>query len=313
MGGRIRRFSVFAIVLLSLFLAACGQGPSSSGQTGDAGKPASSGALGVVTSITPIADMIRQVGGDRVQVTALVPPGADPHDYSPTPADVRTISQAKLFVANGLGEETYIQKLIQSSGRSDLKIVTLSDGLPVLGQGEGGTGNPHMWLDPNYAVKYTERIRDALIEVDPAGAAEYRNRAQTYIGQLQDLDKWIRSEIAQIPADRRTMVVFHDAWPYFCKEYGLEQVYLAGSSGAEPSPQDYAKVVQAVRDRHVPAVFGEAGFNPKLISRLAEDTGVRFVDNLLDDTVGGPGTATYIDMMKFDVQTIVSALKGSSS
>ncbi|MDI3257606.1 MAG: metal ABC transporter substrate-binding protein [Kyrpidia sp.] len=313
MGRAGRRFSRLVVALVSVFLAGCGAGLSAPGPSG--GTVDHAAGVQVVTSITPLADLIRQVGGDRVNVTALVPPGADPHDYAPTPADVRTVSGARLFIANGLGEETYIQKLIRSGGRSDLEVVTLSDGLPVSGRGEGGegAGNPHMWLAPTYAVHYVEKIRDALSRVDPAGAQEYRTRAQAYIGQLRELDGWIRSQIGQIPADRRTMVVFHDAWPYFCKEYGLDYMYLVSSDQAEPSPQDYANMVQTIRRRHVPAVFGEAGFNPKLVQRLAEDAGVRYVDGLLDDTVGARGAATYLEMMKFDVQTIVNALKERST
>ncbi|MBX6394703.1 MAG: zinc ABC transporter substrate-binding protein, partial [Alicyclobacillaceae bacterium] len=138
----------------------------------------------------------------------------------------------------------------------------------------------------------------------------YRERAEGYIRQLKDLDTWIRSQVQQIPPDRRTMVVFHDAWPYFCEEYGLGYLYLVSSEEAEPAPQDYAKILQAVRERRVPAVFGESGFNPKLIERLAADAGVRYVEGLLDDTVGGPGAETYLEMIKHDVQLIVQALAG---
>ncbi|MDI3328559.1 MAG: metal ABC transporter substrate-binding protein [Alicyclobacillaceae bacterium] len=295
----------WALALIAA-LAGCGR----AAPTGNAGAEGGSGdKVAVVTSITPLADMIRQVGGDRVAVTALVAPGTDPHDFAPKPSDIRAVAGAKVFIANGLGEETYLEKLIQSSGRSDLKVVVLSDGLQALGGGEEGQ-NPHMWLAPSYAIRYVEKIRDTLAQVDPAGATGYQERAKAYIDRLRELDAWIREQIAQIPPDRRTMVVFHDAWPYFCREYGLDYIYLVSSEQAEPSAQEYAKILTAVKERRVPAVFGEEGFNPKLVQRLAADAGVRFVDGLLDDTVGGAGADTYIDMMKFDVQLIVGALSG---
>ena len=189
---------------------------------------AQSGQISVVTSILPIADLIKNVGGDTVQVTALVPPGGEPEDYDPTPADAKAVSQARVFFANGLGLEAYLDDLTESAGNSQLEVVTLSEGLPTLssfGQGADEGGNPHLWLDPQNAISYVDAIERTLSRVDPANAASYQANADRYTGQLKALDASIQQQVASLPPAQRVLVTTHDAYPYFAQRYGF--TYLA--------------------------------------------------------------------------------------
>lgn len=271
----------------------------------------SSSQIIVTTSISPLADLIQQVGGDKVTVTNLVPPGADPHDYEPKPEDVRKVAESQLFFANGVGEELYLNKIIQNSGNPQLHTIILSDGLPLLGKENGGEGNPHLWLDVKNSEAYAEKIRTALDEIRPANKAYFDQRTKNYLSQLKKLDNWIQAQINTIPPENRKMLVFHDAWPYFAKRYGLTLLRpVVYNVEAEPSAKDYAQLLGLIRQQHIKAIFGEAGFNPKLIQQLAYDTGIKYVGNLYDDTLGNTSGATsYIDMMKSDTQAIVAALR----
>ncbi len=306
----LKPLPAFLLLFLLLFLL--------SGCAQDQGKPAvpaqTGSGLQVVTSISPLADLIKNVGGDKVQVTALVKPGNDPHDYEPTPEDVRLVSTARIFFANGAGEEPYLERLVKNAASPGLKLVTLSDGLEILDKGWNGdyaeTGNPHLWLDVQNAEAYVRKIRDSLSEVSPQNRDYYAERAATYLQDLDQLDKSIAAEISSLPQADRQMVVFHAAWPYFAKRYGLELKSLVKNSDSEPSAREYADLITYITSHHVKAVFGEVGFNPKLVQQLARDTGVKFVGNLYDDTVSPDSEAnTYIKMMTLDVQTIVKALK----
>lgn len=305
------RSALSLATLLSLFLLISGCNARSSGTPGPAGVSGSAGPLIVTTSISPIADLIRQVGGDRVKVTNLVPTGVDPHSYEPKPDDIRQVALSSLFFANGAGEELYLDKLVQNAANSHLREIVLSDGLTILDKSPDNPGNPHLWLDVQNAERYVAKIRDALDQASPANKTYFDQNAADYIKQLQELDHWIAGQIATIPASARQIVVFHDAWPYYAKRYGLIILQPIVHSGeAEPSAQEYVDLIQLIKARHVRAVFGEVGFNPKLVQRLAQDTGVKYVTNLYDDTLGAtPQSSSYIAMMRTDTVTIVNALR----
>ncbi|MDP4126772.1 MAG: metal ABC transporter substrate-binding protein [Bacillota bacterium] len=265
----------------------------------------------VVTSISPLADLIRQVGGNKVKVINLVPAGSDPHEYEPKPTDVRDVAASSLFFANGVGEELYLDKVIKNAANSNLHTVILSDGLTIMGKEQGGLGNPHLWLDVQNAKKYVEKIQAALSQTYPDYKSYFSQNAASYLSELTQLDQWINTQIMTIPTDARKMVVLHDAWSYYAKRYGLSFVQpLLHTGEAEPSAKDYAELINIVREQKVRAVFSEAGFNPKLAQQLASETGVKFIDSLHDDTLGDtPDTNSYIGIMKSNTNSIVSALK----
>ena len=287
------------LIVFSLIISGCGASPALSTQ------PV------VTTSISPLADIIRQVAGDKVEVVNLVPAGSDPHEYEPRPEDVRHLAESKLFFANGVGEELYLEKLISNAGNKELTTIVLSDGLTILGREQNSVGNPHLWLDVNNTIAYVEKIQSALSAAFPADTQYFEQNSAHYLQELKDLDAWIKSQISSIPPEHRKIVVFHDAWAYFAKRYDLTLVEpLLHSGTAEPSAQDLAKMLTFIKEQHVRAVFSEAGFNPKLVQQLAHDTGIKFAQDLYDDTLGNtPETNSYIGMMKKNTSKMVEVLR----
>jgi len=282
----------------------------------------------VITSISPLADLIKNVGGDAVQVVSLVPPGSDPHTYEPTPEAIRQVAKAQVLFANGVGQETYLEKLIANSQNKDLRTVILAEGLPILGieedhaaeaekhvEGDGhdhSQGNPHLWLDVKNAQSYVEKIRDVLSETYPQDQAVFEANAAKYLQELESLDRWIREEIKSLPEENRKLIVYHDAWAYYAQAYGLTVLkpVVRGGEEAEPSAKDYAELIELIRRHNIKAVFGEVGFNPKLLYQLAQETNVQVVEDLYNDTLGvTPDTDSYIEMMQHNTKAIVSALK----
>jgi manganese/iron transport system substrate-binding protein len=297
------RGMVAPLLAVALLLTACESRPA---QT----QPAGPQKLTVVTTLTVLADMIQQVGGDKIQVKALVPPGGEVHTYQPTPDDIKNVAQAKIVFYNGAHLEDWLDETIRSAGKPNLPIVILSEGLPLINE-SGNEPNPHLWLDVTNARAYVEKIRNALSKVDLANGSDYADRAKSYLAQLDALDTWIQAEVDKIPKARRKLVTFHDAFPYFARRYGFSlHGVLVASPGKEPSARDLTALARRIKREEVPAVFAEAQFNPKAMEVLAKDTGVRVITNLYNDTLStGPEANTYIAMMKHDVTQIVNALK----
>lgn len=296
-----------ALVALALLLgaagAACGDDGANGGPTVVAPTegPTASTGLKVVTSLEIFADMARNVGGDRVEVEALLPSGADPHTYELTPDRIAAITRADIVFVNGLGLEGNLRDVVDQNASG--AVVVLSEGLETL------DGNPHLWLDPRLGAVYVERIRDALIDLDPAGAAEYEANATAYLEQLGDLDREFEAAVGSIPAERRKLVTFHDAYPYLAARYGLEVVaVVVPSPGQEPSARDVAELVNAIRDTNVPVVFKEPQFNAAVLEQAASDAGVRVLD-LLSDAFAY-GVESYLDLMRFNLQQLQEGLGG---
>jgi len=285
-------------------LAAC---ESDSGTGGTA-------SVRAVASLEIFADMVRNVGGERVSVKALLPSGADPHTYELPPNRVADIAKADVVFINGLGLEASIQDVIDSN--ADGGAIVLSEGLPVLRgdqtlaeDGETG-GNPHMWLDARLGAKYVERIRDALIAQDPAGQAVYEANATAYLEQLGSVDREMEAAVQSIPPERRKLVTFHDAYPYLAARYGLEVVgVLVPSPGQEPSVQDVARLAETIRDEGVPAVYTEPEFNSDVLEAAADEAGARVLD-LLSDAYAD-GVHSYVELMRYDLQQLQEGLGGS--
>jgi ABC-type Zn uptake system ZnuABC Zn-binding protein ZnuA len=272
--------------------------------------------LKVVASTTVLAVLVRQVGAGRLAaVTSIVPAGVDVEDYNPAPADLRTVAEANLIVTNGLALDRWAPKLVEAAN-PHLPILVLSTGLPVLGLDDSSNadfadnGNPHLWLDVQYAKVYVEKIHAWLVTNDSDGAAIYDANTATYLAQLDELDAWIIQQVDTLPAERRKLVTFHDAYPYFAARYGFELVgVVTPSAGQEPSAGELAELVTKVKAARVPAVFSEIQFSPRLIETLANEAGVtRVVSDLYNDSLGDPPLDTYIAMMRYNVQRIVQAL-----
>jgi len=259
----------------------------------------------VVTSTSVFADLIVNVGGQRVRVVPLLGEGTDPHAWEPTTRDIRALSSADIFIYNGLGLEPWAPRLLTGGGRPDLVVVELAAGLaPESPEGV----NPHLWLDVTYAIAYVRRIEQALASFDPAGAAYYRARADAYAAELAELDRWFQEQIERIPPERRVLITYHNAYEYMAQRYGLESAgFLVQSPDHEPSAQVMARLVQVMRERGVPAVFVEPQVNPRLAEALAQETGARigvlYTDSL---TAAAP---TYVAMMRANAETLVALLQ----
>lgn len=273
--------------------------------------------LPVVATFSILADLVREVGGERVEVAALVGPDGDGHVYSPTPADARRLATARLVVANGLRFEGWIDRLVKASG-TKATVVQAAQGVKALkaaddhghGHSHGGV-DPHAWQDVGNAKLYVAAIRDALAKVDPAGAETYRARAEAYALQLDALDREIRDAVAALAPDRRRVITSHDSFAYFEAAYGLDFVAPQGvSTEAEASARDVARIIGQVRRERIRAVFLENVSDPRLVERIAKETGASVGGRLYSDALSGPdGPApTYIAMMRHNIRAISQAL-----
>ena len=303
-------------VSVSAFAVALQLTPLPCSTAAGAGGPATPS---VVTSTTVLADLVANVGGDRIQVRPLAPAGTDAHTFQPTPASITALAKARLIFFNGAGLEEWWSKTIKSAGRRNVPVIELSRGLTTLtlpgGFRETGASSsepdPHVWLDPILVRTYVERIRDALTQVDPAGGDEYAAGAKAYEAKLAELDAWIRTEAAKVPPERRKLVTFHDAFQYFARRYGFTvKGFVVVSPGKEPSGKTLAELTRRIKQEQIPAVFAEADFNPKLLQVLARDAGVKIVTNLYDASLtSGPPADTYLALMRHNVTTMVNALR----
>jgi zinc/manganese transport system substrate-binding protein/manganese/iron transport system substrate-binding protein len=300
---------VLALVPL-LLLAAC-----DTGTTATSTPPASSG-LSVVATTTQIRSIAEAVLGDRGTVRSILTPGADAHEFEPKPSDVQGISESKLVLKNGIGLDDWVDKLIENAG-GDRPLVTVTEGItPRAGdeESEHGEADPHVWLDVSNAMTMTANIHDALVKADPANEATYKANADTYLARLRDLDKYIRDQVATVPPENRKMVTNHDAFGYYVNAYGLTfvgSIIPSMSTGAQPSAQDVAALIGKIKEQKVKAIFLESSINPSMAQQIGNDVGVKVVDTLYGDSLGAPGTpgATYEGMMRYNTDTIVSALK----
>ncbi len=293
------------LLLAAVLLAACGPGPAGSGDTSD-------GRLRVIATTTVFADLVAQVGGDRVDASSLVPKGGDVHTFDPTPADVRRISTAALLVRNGLGLDDWLTRLVSDAGTA-ATLVTLGEDLEGVRYiaGESGQLNPHLWMDVAYAEKYVDRIEAALAAADPADAATFAANAGAYRTRLAALDNDIRTRLAAIPAANRVVVSFHDAFPYFAAAYGLTVVgTIVAAPGQDPSAGQIADLVAKINSSGAKAIFAEAQFNDALAKAIASETGATVVYDLYDGTLGDAPKDTYAGMMSWDADQVASALGG---
>lgn len=327
----VRRTLLLALSLAVLVVgSACRPAPAAT-PGGDGLPSLSPVALGageklrVVATTSIVADVVANVGGDRIALTVLMPLGADPHSFQPTPQDMTALEKAHVVYASGAGLETFLEPLMANAQVGN-RLVAVSTGVALLEAAEAHEdewaeeethhhegGDPHTWLDPNNVIVWVDNIRDTLSALDPSGAATYRANAQAYTAQLRELDAWIRQQVAQIPAANRKLVTDHTAFTYFAARYGFEQVgaVIPGySTLASPSARDLAALEDAIRAQGVRAVFTGKTVNPALAERVAQDTGVRLVF-LYTGSLGEAGSpaSTYLGMMRYNVSAIVEALR----
>jgi zinc/manganese transport system substrate-binding protein len=289
-----------------------------------------------VASFSILGDMVRQVGGDRVEVVTLVPPDSDAHVFSPTPADARTLARAQVFFVNGLGFEGWMERLEKSSGFKG-KLVVASTGVAPRtmiedeghhhgdeaedaqkhdhAQGEDhdeeDVTDPHAWQDLANGKLYIANIRDGLIAADPDGKATYDANAATYLDALGKEESAVKRALAALPEARRKIITSHDAFGYFGAAYGLEIIAPEGvSTESEASAQDVAKIIRQIKAEHIPAVFLENVTDHRLLDQIARETGAKIGGTLYSDALSGPNgpAPSYLDMFRHNVSTLTAAL-----
>ena len=264
--------------------------------------------LHVVTSFSILGDLARNVGGDRVSITTLVGPDSDVHVYTPAPADAKKVADAKLLLINGLGLEGWLPRLLQSSG-SKAPIILATKGIAPLKL--GSDADPHAWQSVANARIYVANIRDALVAAAPADAKVFRANTDAYLAKFDALDREVREAVAKIPQNRRKVISTHDAFGYFAAAYGIEFIAPEGvSTESEPSARDIAGIITQIKTSKIPAVFLENISDPRLIQRIAAETGAKIGGTLYSDSLTGENgdAPTYIDLVRHNIKTLTSAL-----
>jgi len=270
-----------------------------------------------VASFSILGDMVRRVGGDRVEVVTLVEPDSDAHVFSPTPADAKTLASAQLFFVNGLGFEGWMARLEKSSGFKGETIVASHGVKPhiMVEEEEGGEAetiaDPHAWQDLANGKLYVANIRDGLIAADPAGKATYEANAAQYLDAIAKEEAAVKQALGKLPPARRKIITSHDAFVYFGAAYGLEIIAPEGvSTESEASAQDVAKIIRQIKEEHIPAVFLENVTDHRLLDQIARETGAKIGGTLYSDALSGPdGPApSYLDMFRHNVGALTAAL-----
>ena len=265
-----------------------------------------------VTTFTVIADMAKNVAGDAAIVESITKPGAEIHNYQPTPGDIQRAQGAKLILWNGLNLELWFEKFF--GNLQDVPSATVSDGVEPIGIAEGpysGKPNPHAWMSPTSALIYVDNIRDAFARHDPANADTYRANAEAYKAKITAAITPIRAELAALPPDRRWLVTSEGAFSYLARDFELNELYLWPiNADSQGTPKQVRKVIDAVREHGIAVVFSESTVSSKPAEQVARETGARYggvlyVDSLSEE--GGP-VPTYLDLLRVTAETIAKGL-----
>ena len=296
----------FALALTALALTTSGCRQSNRQNQSDSGKPE------VLTTFTVLADLARNVAGDRLTVQSIVKPGSEIHGYQPTPSDIERASQADLIVENGLGLELWARKFTANAG--NIPSVTLSEGMdPLLIEEDAYAGkpNPHAWMSPQRTMAYVDQLEQAFRRLDPAGAEQFSANAAAYKQQLQDLDDELRSALDAIPAERRVLVSCEGAFTYLARDYGLNEAYLwPVNAESQVTPKRMARLINTVRDRQIPAIFCESTVSDKAQRQVAAESGARFGGTFYVDSLSaaeGPAP-TLLELQRHNVALLIDGL-----
>ena len=270
----------------------------------------------VIATFSILGDLVKNVGGDRIEVGTLVGTNADSHVYAPTPADAKRAGAAKLVFINGLGFEGWITRLVKASG-TKAPAITVSKGIKTRkmqadDHGHGHTAtDPHAWQSVSNAKIYVANIRDGLVAADPAGKSTYESNASAYLAKLEALEGEVKEAISKIPADRRRIITSHDAFGYFGAAYGIEFIAPTGvSTEAAVSARDVAKIIAQIRKQKIPAVFMENVNDPRMMEQIAKESGAKIGGRLFSDALTdekGPAPS-YIEMMRHNIHQLATAL-----
>ncbi len=290
---------------------------------GGRGQAAEDNKLNVVTTVSPITNIVYNIGGERINLTGIVPEGTNSHTFEPAPSDARRLARADLIFVNGLKLEEPTLKLAEANKKDGAEIILLGEQTIPPDQyiydfsfpKEAGSPNPHLWPNPIYALKYAEIVRDALVRRDAGNADYYRQNYEAFRKRIQALDKAIQETINSIPEANRKLLTYHDSFAYFAPHYGMTVIgAIQPADFSEPSAKEMGALIQQLKQEKVPAIFGSEVFPSPILEQIAKETGVRYVDTLRDDDLPGkPGDTnhSYVGLMVEDVRIMATALGGN--
>lgn len=308
-----------ALLLVGLaFLPACSQ-------PHDGGEGSSGDRIAVVSTVSPVTNLIQNIGGDRVEVTGIVPEGTNSHTFEPAPSDARVMAEADIVFINGLHLEEPTRELADANAPDGVEVVQLGEetitpddyifdfSFPE----EDGDPNPHLWTSPLFAKAYADIIFDRLRELDPDNADYYASNHKKLVVKVDELDAIAREVTATVPKANRKLLTYHDSFPYFAREYGWDVIgAIQPSDFADPTAQEVARLIDQVREENVPAIFGSEVFPSPVLEQIARESGADYIDDLRDDDLpGSPGEPdhSYLGLMVFDFRTFMGALGGDPS
>lgn len=315
--GPQSRWVAFAVAIaLSGALPAC---------SGSGDSTPDDGRLRVVTTVSPITNIVQNIGGDRIVLTGIVPEGTNSHTFEPAPSDARVIADADVVFLNGLHLEEPTRELVDANAGDGVPVISLGD--ETIGPDEyifdfsfpreAGDPNPHLWTNPPYALRYAEIVAEQLTALSPADADRFAANLEAFRARLEQLDVLVRRATETVPAEQRVLLTYHDSFPYFAREYGWTVIgAIQPSDFSEPTPREVAALIDQVRALRVPAIFGSEVFPSEVLAQIAAESDARYVDDLRDDDlpgeVGDPDHS-YLALMIADLRAIVGALGGDPS
>jgi ABC-type Zn uptake system ZnuABC Zn-binding protein ZnuA len=287
-------------------------------------RPPADQTLNVVTTVAPITSIVENVAGDKIRLVGIIPEGMNSHTFEPVPSDVKLIANADLLIANGLELETPTFKLAEANKKPGAEVLLLGNrtitekdyvfdfSFPK----EHGHPNPHLWLNPEYAMRYATLARDELARRDSKNKAVYDQNASLFLKKLEALDQAIKEAAATVPENNRRLLTYHDSWPYFARRYGFKVMGAAQPSDfSDPSPREVARLIEQIKKEKLPAVFGSEVFPSPVLEQIAREANTRYIDKLRDDELPGkPGDPrhSYIGMMIDNLTVMFEALGGSA-
>jgi ABC-type Zn uptake system ZnuABC Zn-binding protein ZnuA len=281
--------------------------------------------LTVVTTVAPITSMVENVGGDRIYLTGIIPEGMNSHTFEPVPSDIKILTRAELLIVNGLDLELPTLNLARANMKKGAALLPLGDKTITEKEyvydfsfpKDRGHPNPHLWLNPQHAMRYTALIRDELARFDPTNKSIYEVNADAFLKKLEMLDRAIEESVKTIPERNRRLLTYHDSWPYFARRYGFQIIgAVQPSDFSDPSPREVKRLIDQIRQEKVPAVFGSEVFPSPVLEQIARESKTSYIDKLRDDELPGrPGDPqhSYIGMMIENLTVMFEALGGSAA
>jgi ABC-type Zn uptake system ZnuABC Zn-binding protein ZnuA len=290
----------------------------------DQGSPAPDGAVRIVSTVAPITSIVANVVGDRAVVTGVVPEGTNSHTFEPPPQIAAVMEEADVVFVNGLQLEEPTFDLAKANAPEDATIVKIGD--EVLPESEyiydfsfpkeEGKPNPHLWTDPTYGIKYADVVLETMVARDPGNAGYYTANHAAFVARAKALSEALRTDQATIPAGGKQLLTYHDAYAYFAKTYGWQVIgAVQPSNFDDPQPREVARIIDQVKERKVPVIFGSEVFPSTVLEQIAAETGARYEDTLRDDDLpGGPGDPdhSWLGLMRFDYVTMIEGLGGTA-